>query len=280
MNNITSVFFGTPLFAVHTLTALEEANMLPDVIVTMPDKPAGRGLEVKQSEAKLWALERDIPVLDPQNLREPSDALDLLTNSEWDLFLVSAYGNLLPTSVLNLPQKGTLNVHPSLLPKYRGASPIEGQILNDEKTVGVTIMLMDEELDHGPIVSQASITPEEWPLKASMLEEMLGKIGGDLLAETIQPWIQNEITAEPQQHSEASFTEKIKKSDGEISLEDDAYTNFLKFCAYDGWPGVYFFKDGKRIKITDAEYKDGIFTPLKVIPEGKKEISYKKFAQS
>lgn len=281
MNDFSSVFFGTPEFAVDTLTALENANLLPDVIVTNPDKPAGRGLHVQPTPVKTWAQEREIPVLTPPSLKESSDELDIILNSEWDVFSVSAYGGLLPKEILELPKKGTLNVHPSLLPRYRGATPIESQILNDEKTVGVTIMLMDEELDHGPIVSQASITPEDWPLKSSMLRDLLGSVGGELLAETIPPWLKGEITAEDQDHTQATFTKKLKKEDGELKLSDDGYANYLKFCAYDQWPGTYFFieKDGKkiRVKITDALYKDRSFVPLKVIPEGKKEIMYEQF---
>lgn len=275
------VFFGTPRFAVYTLQSLEEAGIFPDIIITAPDKPAGRGLELKESEVKRWALEHDIPVLQPENLREESETMDCIRNSEWDLFIVSAYGKILPQDILALPRKGTLNVHPSLLPRFRGASPIESQILVDEKTVGVSIMLMDKEMDHGPIVAQASVTPEEWPLKASVLEAMLATIGGELLAETIPPWLAGDIAPEEQNHTLATFTKKIEKADGEVSLSGDPYKNYLKYCAYDGWPGVYFFieKDGEkiRVKITEAEYKSGAFAPLKVIPEGKKEIAYALF---
>lgn len=281
MSDYSSVFFGTPRFAVYVLQALEKAGVLPDVVVTAPDRPAGRGLLIQEPPVKAWALERDIPVLQPENLKEENEALVLLKNSEWDLFLVAAYGSILPKDILALAQKGALNVHPSLLPKFRGASPIKSQILADEKTVGVSIMLMDEKMDHGPIVSQASVTPEDWPLKASVLEAMLATIGGELLAETIPAWLGGSITPEEQNHDLSTFTKKIKKEDGEISLSDDPYQNYLKYCAYDGWPGVYFFaeRNGKkvRVKITDAEYKSGAFAPLKVIPEGKKETGYQEF---
>lgn len=284
MHNTASAFFGTSRFAVYTLEALENAGLLPDIVVTAPDKPAGRGLELKASPVKEWALERALPVLQPESLKKESEALDLLKNSEWDLFIVSAYGKLLPKEILEVPRKGTLNVHPSLLSKFRGASPIESQILADEKDVGVTIMLMDEEMDHGPIVAQASVTPEAWPLKATLLEEMLGTIGGELLAESIPVWMEGGITPEEQNHAQATFTRKIEKADGEISLSGDAYQNYLQYCAYDGWPGTYFFveKNGKkiRVKITDATYENGAFASLKVIPEGKKEVNYKDFCAS
>lgn len=287
MKDTSIVFFGTPLFAVHTLNALEERGITPDIVVTAPDKPAGRGLELTPPPVKQWAEDREILVLQPTSLKtenispENTEAMSLILNSEWDLFIVSAYGKLLRKEILNLPRKGVLNVHPSLLPKFRGASPIESQILADEKNVGVSIMLLDEEMDHGPLLAQASITPEEWPLKASLLEELLATEGGTLLAEVIPEWLAETITPSEQDHALATFTKKITKEDGEISLSDDGYQNYLKFCAYDGWPGTYFFmeKSGKkmRIKITDASYENGEFIPVLVIPEGKKEMKYEDF---
>ncbi len=282
-------FFGTPEFAVHTLEALKEAGLSPDIIVTTPDKPAGRGMELQSSPVKKWGEENEIPVLQPDSLKDENETVSLLKNSEWDLFIVSAYGALIPKSVLDIPHKGTLNIHPSLLPKFRGASPIENQILNDEKEVGVSIMLLDEELDHGPIVAQASVTPDdvpahtEWPLSSKTLTALLADIGGQLLVEVIPEWLQGDITPQEQDHSNATFTKKIEKADGEISLDGNARTNYLKYSAYDGWPGTYFFaeQNGKkvRVKIVTAEYKDELFTPLRVVPEGKNEMDYKDFTR-
>ena len=286
-----TVFFGTPAFAVFVLEELHDAGITPDIIVTAPDKPAGRGLVLKAPPVKEWAEEHDIPVLQPETLKQPSvqppevaqnaeteKAMDILLNSEWDVFLVAAYGKILPKNIIDAPARGVLNVHPSLLPRFRGASPIESQILGDEKTVGVSIMQIDEEMDHGPIVAQATVTPEEWPLKASLLEELLAREGGRLLAEVLPLWLKNEIEAVEQVHDQATFTKKISKTDGEIDLADDAYQNYLKYLAYDVWPGTFFFdRNGKRIKIINAEYKNDTFTPLTVIPEGKKEIPYDDF---
>lgn len=291
MEKPTIVFFGTPHFAVHVLDELENANLTPDVVVTQPDKPAGRGLALTQSPVKAWALTRDIPVLEPKSLKKESEALDFLKNSEWDLFLVAAYGKILPKDILDLPQKGVLNVHPSLLPRFRGASPVESQILADEREVGVSIMLMDEEMDHGPVLAAASITPEQWPLKASILEPLLAQAGGELLAETIPAWLAGDITPEEQEHDRATYTSKIMKENGHIEITrhpmsgKDEYCKYLKFCAYDGWPGVFFMYEKNsgqkiRVKITDAEYKNGVFMPLTVIPEGKKETPYENFLQN
>lgn len=284
-------FFGTPRFAVYVLEELTKRGVESALIVTAPDKPAGRGLALKKSEVKEWAEEHDIDVRTPTSLRERDPETDILFNSEWDLFIVAAYGYLIPSDILKLPRHGSLNVHPSLLPKFRGPSPIESAILADEKETGVTIMLLDEKLDHGPIIAQASIASEPWPIRASILEEILARAGGELLAETIPPWIESSLTPEPQDDLKATFTKKIEKEEGEIDLSGDAYGNYLKFCAYDEWPGTYFFvhpEQGRRVKrgakeirvkIVDAEYKDGKFTPTRVIPEGKRDMNYGDFVR-
>lgn len=282
-------FFGTPEFAVHILEELEEVGIVPSIVVTQPDKPAGRGLLLAEPPVKKWALEKGIPVIQPKRLAAEEPDADILWNSEWDLFIVAAYGKILPNSILKLPHRGTLNVHPSLLPKYRGPSPIESQILADDTDTGVSIIVLDEEMDHGPILAQARITPEEWPLRASVLEEILAREGGRLLAESLVPYMVQELIPEPQDHTKATFTKKIEKEDGLIHIghpmsDVEAYQNYLRFCAYDEWPGTYFFveRNGKkvRVKITDAEYKDGTFTPFRVIPEAKKEMNYEDFVRN
>lgn len=279
--SFNTVFFGTPEFSVYALEELFEAGITPSVVVTQPDKPAGRGLSLTPSPVKQYALERDIPVIQPQKLAHDDPETDILWNTEWDVFIVAAYGKLIPPAVLALPREGALNIHPSLLPKYRGPSPIESQVLADDKNTGVSIMLLDEEMDHGPLVAQASVTPEEWPLKRRVLEEILAREGGRLLAESLVPYMEHELTPEPQNHSKATFTKKIEKEDGRINLADDAYRNYLKFCAYEKWPGTFFFIEKKstklRIKIIEASYKEGVFAPLSVIPEGKREMKYKDF---
>lgn len=268
------VFFGTPDFATILLDHLHEAGLTPTLIVTQPDRPKGRKLELTPPAVKVWAQNHSIDVIQPENLKD-ADELDVLINSEWDLFIVAAYGLIVPNDILNLPKHGTINVHPSLLPKYRGPTPVQSQLLSDDRECGVSIMLLDEKMDHGPILSQASITPEEWPLKASLLNDILWNAGGELLIETIFDWTKGVITPEEQNHDQATFTSKVSKSNGEIKLDDDPYQNYLKFCAFDPWPGVYFFNENnKRMKITDAEWQGGSFRILKVIPEGEKEQPY------
>lgn len=273
------VFFGTDEFAIIILEKLKEAHMLPALIVATPDKPQGRGHILTPPPVKEWALENDLDIIQPEKLDQ--EELDILFNTEWDLFVVASYGKIIPKNVLEIPKYKTLNVHPSLLPKFRGASPIESTILADDRHTGVTIMQMDEKMDHGPVVMQASIVPEEWPLSAEALHQLLAEVGGDVLVETIPDWIKGELTPEPQDDSLATYTKKIKKDDAKINFEDDPYQNLLKICAYEMWPGAFFFTErhGKeiRVRITDAELENGKLAIKRVVPEGKKEMDYQDF---
>ena len=192
----------------------------------------------------------------------------------------------MPKALLDIPKHGVLNVHPSLLPRLRGASPVRSAILEDERATGVSIMLMDEKMDHGPIVAQATIElePSEWPPKARIFEELMAREGGKLLAEVMPEWIAGNITPEPQDDSKATFCKKITKEDGLIDLSGDPYKNFLKIRGYDGWPGAYFFAERSnkkiRVKINDAEFSNGRLTLKRVTPEGKKEMGYEAFLRS
>lgn len=291
MKNLRIAFFGTPQFAVDVLEELAKAHVLPSVIVTAPDTPRGRGLTLTPPEAKSWALEHEIPTLQPQTLRLKGDDhdRDILYNSEWDLFIVASYGKILPQSLLDIPRHGTLNVHPSLLPEYRGASPIRSAILDDKpEAVGVSIMFLDAGMDTGPIVAQARVTLDresgEWPLPALTLEKLLAHEGGQLLAEILPEWLKGEVTPEPQDAQKATFSQKITKEMGLLDLRADAWKNYLKICALEGWPGTFFFTErhGKtlRVKITDASFENDTLTITRVIPEGKKEMSYTDFMRT
>ncbi|HEY4510757.1 MAG TPA: methionyl-tRNA formyltransferase, partial [Candidatus Paceibacterota bacterium] len=176
MKNMNFAFFGTSRFAVRVLEELALANLIPTVVIATPDKPKGRGLLATPSPVKVWAQENNVEVLQPENL--DGEFVAELKNTQWDLFVVAAYGKILPKELFELPRLKTLNVHPSLLPRLRGASPIQSAILTDEKKTGVTVMLINEKLDHGPVVAQASIEPKPWPPKASELEEVLAREGG------------------------------------------------------------------------------------------------------
>lgn len=275
-------FFGTPDLAVYVLEELEAEHIVPDIVVTAPDKPAGRKLIPTPPPVKLWAEKRDIPVLQPTSLKDRDDVPEL-ANTDWDLFIVAAYTIILPQWVLDLPRKKVINVHPSLLPKLRGPSPIRSAILRDERdAVGVSIINLDREVDHGPLIAQATVELPEWPVPGRILDELLFREGGRLLAEVVPLWLNDTIKPDMQDHTQATFTRKFEKKDGEIDLRGDAYQNYLTYCAMDGWPGTYFFvpvnQNGQenvlRIKITEARYIDNTFQILRVIPEGKKEIAW------
>ncbi len=286
-SEILFAFFGTPRFAVNVLNALEAHGLVPALVVTAPDKPAGRGLELKPAPAKVWAQERGIDVLTPATLKDEQLVAEL-QNSDWDVFVVAAYAKLIPKNILEIPRRGALNVHPSLLPKFRGPSPALSAILADERKTGVTVMQMSEKMDAGPIVAQATVeleestpeSPEGWPPKGSLFEDLLATEGGNLLAETMPFWIKGDITPEEQNESEATFTKKFTDADSLIDLNGDARQQLLKIRAFDKNPRAHFMTpDGKRVIITEANIVVGKLLIEKVIPEGKKEMPYAVFMQ-
>jgi len=280
------VFFGTPRFATAVLDALESKGLVPALVVTAPDRPQGRGMELTPSLAKQWALERGIDVLTPATLKDQT-FLDELQNTDWDVFVVAAYAKLIPKNLLEMPSMGALNIHPSLLPKFRGPSPALSALLADERATGVSVMQMAEKMDAGPVVAQAKMELEEetpeapgWPMRGSEFEELLATEGGNLLAEVLPFYINGEITPEPQNEADATFTRKFTDKDALIDLAGDARENYLKIKAFDKGPRAYMLVDGKRVIIKDAEYANGILTITRVIPEGKKETDYSNFLQS
>lgn len=284
--DITCAFFGGEPLAIPTLEALKKVGLLPKLVVTNPDRPSGRSQELTPPPAKIWSQTHNIPVYQPDSFKEKG-AHPLLENGPWDVFLVAAYNMILPKWLIDMPTHGTLNLHPSLLPKLRGASPIRSAILENIRETGVTIMHMDEKMDHGPIVAQEKIeiNPADWPLRGTTLDTLLSTMGATLLADITPKWIAGEIKETQQNHEEATYTKKFTREDGLIDLLDDPYKNLLKIRAFEGFPGAYFFIDtqkGKmRVKIIDAELgPDGQLHILRVIPEGKKEMSYDEFKRN
>lgn len=279
--NIKIAFFGTPAFAVTILEELKKAGILPALVVTAPDKPQGRGLTLTPPPVKIWAQENNIKFIQPYSLKEsPAE----LTSETWGLFIVAAYGKIIPENILGIPKHQTLNVHPSLLPKFRGPSPIESSILNDDRNIGVSIMHLDKEIDHGPIIAQEKIPAEiigSWPIAAPALLDIAAHFGGALLARTLPNWVAGKISEKDQDHTQATYCKKMSKADGLIDLDANPYTNYLKICAYSGWPGTYFFqKHGEkniRVAIKKTTYQDGQLTILTVVPEGKSEMFYLDF---
>ncbi len=293
-NTLNFVFFGTSELSVKILGKLIENGYVPSLVVTAPDKPQGRKMIMTPPPAKVLAQKYNLKIIQPEKLSP-----GLFDN--FDLFVVVAYGKIIPKSVLEIPKFGALNVHPSLLPKFRGPSPIQSFILSGEKMTGVTIMLMDDKIDHGPILSISNLKPAPPAgrskisnLNTKQLEEKLAELGGQLLVDTIPKWINGKIKAEEQDHRQATFTKKITKEDGLVNLEKDSpEIIYRKFLAFQPWPGIYYFasknnqplspeastSQGKiRVIITDMELTEtGELKIKKVKPESKNEMGYEKF---
>ncbi|MBL8158542.1 methionyl-tRNA formyltransferase [bacterium] len=275
------VFFGTFPLAEEVLNALEVAGLTPQLIVAGKDR-LDRKKNVIPSPEKAWALARDIPVLQPEKIDDAF--LSELQKDSWDAFVVASYGKILPQALLDIPKFGTINLHPSLLPKLRGPSPIRSAILNDEKEVGVSIMILDDKMDHGPLIGQKEVSVPEWPPKGTELDALLAREGAELLAEVLPRYFSGEITPQEQDHSEATYCKIFLKEEGEIDLKADAYHNLLKIRAFDGWPGTFAFFDRNgeklRVVIIDAHIENGKLVLETVKPEGKPAMSYKDFLNS
>lgn len=266
-------FFGTPPFTVRFLQKLAEGGLTPALIITNPDRPQGRGMILQSPEPKVWGDAHNILVLQPEKI----DAAFIESlGTDFDLFVVIAYGKILPKELIDLPQYGTINVHYSLLPKYRGATPVESAILNGDEVTGIAIQKMRYELDTGPIYvrTELDIAPTD---TTEILRDKLNDQALAVLVPTIKSIEKGSIIPIEQSESQVSICKKIKKEDGEISLDDDPIVLDRKWRAYQPWPGLYFFKDGKRIKITKAHLEDGIFVIEEVVPENGKRMSFEVF---
>lgn len=320
------VFFGGSEFSVYVLEELKVQNILAKFVITTPDRPKGRKLVLTPTPVKVWAQKNNIEVIDPISLKKDNTALiSKLLALNPKLFLVASYGKIIPKEIFEIPKNKTLNIHPSLLPKYRGASPIQSQILNDEKKIGVTVMQIDEGMDTGPIIVQkmTHLISEPSPkgekeegrkdsinffpslpfgngVESGMvgrkeLEKFLAIEGAKLFTQVLPDWLDGKIKSITQNSDEATFCQKINKEDGELQIDLDdlsknAYQNLLKIKAFEEWPTAYFYteRNGKKIRIiiTDAALENNLSSPnsrqpklkiLKVIPEGKPEMSYQDF---
>jgi len=280
-------FFGTPDIAVTALEEMATLGYLPSLVVCNPDAPVGRKQIITPPPVKVWAGSNGIPVFQPATLKD-RDALTPLTSTQFDFFVVLAYGKIMPTWLIDLPTYGTINAHPSLLPKFRGASPIRSTLLHDLSACGVTIIQMDAELDHGPILTQMPIELHGVPVPGRQLDTTLARMSGCLLVDVMQKLPSSDITPTPQDHTKATFCTKITKDMAEVNIDPhhlptgaEALAMYHKICAFDGWPGTFFFHDGKRIKIADATYDTATqtLTINRIIPEGKKEVDWNQWLQ-
>ena len=278
MEKLNFAFLGTPTVASQTLDILANNGYVPSIIITSPDKPAGRGLHLTSSPVSIWAEKNNVPCLKPEKITP--EFISSLKLSIYNLFIVVAYGKILPEVLINTPKLGTINIHYSLLPKYRGASPLESALLNGDSMTGVSIQQMVFKLDSGPIIVEKEIPIDINKTKDNLKNE-LTNLGGNLLCEIIPKIVDRKINPKVQDESKVTYCTKIKKEDGEIDLSGNSVKNYNKYRAFYGWPGVYFFmiKHNKkiRIKIKQAVYKNNLFIIKRVTPEGKKEIDYEDF---
>lgn len=247
-----TVFYGSPDFALPVLQALIDGPYRPAAVVTQPDRGAGRGRKPKPPPVKQLAERHGIPALQPDRLRGP-DAIRDIAALRPDLQIVAAYGQILPPQILDLPRHGTLNVHASLLPRWRGASPVNAAIRHGDPETGVTIMLVDETEDTGDILAQRA-APISATENAGRLSDRLARLGADLLIETIPRWLAGEIDPRPQDQARATRARRLEKSAGRIDWSDSALEIERQVRACTPWPGAYASLDGGNIRITHAEW--------------------------
>ncbi|MDD2647115.1 MAG: methionyl-tRNA formyltransferase [Patescibacteria group bacterium] len=257
-NNLKIVFWGTPEFAAIILDKMISAGYKPMAIVTAPDKPIGRKQTILPSLVKNLAVKNNITVFQPERIKNNDTFYQQLKGLKADLFIVAAYGLIIPDKILHLPKYSALNIHPSLLPKYRGSSPIQAAILNGDKETGTTLMLMDELMDHGPIIAndKLSLAGDE---TCETLTAKLAELSSKLLIITIPSWIDNRIIPTPQYHDQSTYTKIIDKKDGRIDWHAPAIEIERAVRAYWPWPTAYSVIkstdkniDQKKIKILKA----------------------------
>lgn len=246
------IFMGTPEFGAIILDELAQSPFKPQLVITSKDKPTGRKQKLASPPVKDTAQNHQIPVHQTQDLKDPQTQ-KVIQSLDPDLIVVAGFGQIIPPDILEIPQFGSLNVHPSLLPKYRGASPIRSTILNGDKTTGATIILMDEKIDHGPILSRKKMKIANSQISYKELKEKLALLGAKLLIDTIPKWIKGEINPQVQDHSKSSYAPKLKKEDGRINWEKSASEIERKIRAFNPWPSSFCKVDGKILKIWKAK---------------------------
>lgn len=250
MNKPRTVFMGSPDFAVPALRALVTAGYPVAGVISQPDRPAGRGNLLTPPPVKVAALELGLEILQPEKLRAP-EAMQKLKDWNPDLIVVAAFGQILRPEVLNLPKYGCLNVHASLLPRHRGAAPIQASILAGDKETGITIMLMDPGIDTGPMLSQRSIEILPADTGGSLFEK-LSVLGGELLLETLPGYLGGGIKPQPQPAEGATYAPMLKKGDGWLDFTRPALELERKIRAFSPWPGTFMDWQGAPLKIHQA----------------------------
>jgi methionyl-tRNA formyltransferase len=246
MDTARVLFAGTPAFALASLQALVDAGIRPVAVLTQPDRPAGRGKRLVPGPVKRYALERGLPVLQPPRLRDDA-VVGELAALDADLTVVAAYGLLLPQAVLDLPARGSVNVHASLLPNWRGAAPVQAAILAGDRTTGISLMLMTAGLDEGPVYAQREIGIGEAET-AGELHDRLAVLGGELLVASLPGILEGSLEAEPQDAGAATYAAKIRTADAELDWRETAPLLARKVRAYNPVPGAWFMLGSERVK--------------------------------
>jgi methionyl-tRNA formyltransferase len=245
------IFLGTPEFASDILEELVKKGFSFSLVITAPGKPVGRKKIITPPPVKELAKKNNIEIIQPKRIK---DSFQRIKEINPDLIITAAYGQLIPKEILDIPKRGSLNVHPSLLPKYRGSSPIQSAILNGEEETGISIILMDEKMDHGNIVSQLKyeIPPNS---TTKILKKELSKKGAELLIETIPKWMEKKIKSVPQDDSQATYTKKINKEDGRINWQNEAKRIEKETRAFNPWPGAFTEAKMKKDSIQKKKIK-------------------------
>lgn len=244
--NLKIIFMGTGTFAVPVLNSLNQ-NFKVISCFTKIDKPSGRGNKIQACPIKLKSSELNLPTCQPLSFKKETHWIDQLKELNPDIIIVTDYNLMITKEILNIPKYGVLNVHPSLLPLWRGPSPIESSIHNGDKTTGVTIMLLDEQMDHGPILAQQEIQIQQDDTSLTLYQK-LSKIGADLLVKTINEYVDNKIKPQEQNHTKATFSKMIEKQDGLIDWNKTAEQINNQIRAFICWPGSF-----SKTKINEQE---------------------------
>src|SRR5437899_2521947 len=263
------VFCGTPRFAVPTLEGLVEAGHSVPVVVTQPDRPRGRGMEVAVSPVKDAATRLGIAVVQPVTIKNNAEFRDQLVTIAPDAIIVVGYGRIIPQWMIDLPRLGNLNLHASLLPKYRGAAPIQWAIANGESVTGVTTMRIDAGLDTGDILMQREI-PIGLEDTAETLGPKLASIGADLMVETLRGLDSGQVPPTPQDHAQATLAPILEKEDGRMDFSRSAEDLFNRLRGFQPWPGAFTMFKGKTLQVHRAQPRQHAvkLTPGEIAVEG------------